>query len=382
MLFKRILGILAVILVMAALVPASQAQSFCYGALPPRLQVGGQGQVTPGLPNIFRTQPYRGYDSIVLGEIPAQGVFSILGGPSCYEGMNWWRVNFNGQIGWTPEGSNSGAYWTEPVMSGGCMSLPSRLAAGQNGRVLPGLPNTLRSQPYVGYDSVALRQIPAGGVFNVIAGPNCSDGMSWWMVSYNSQTGWTPEGQYGTYWLEPAQIVVTPIPAYCNTPANLVPGYSGIIASGAPNNLRAQSSTNSAVLASMSSGESFTVLSGPLCTQGINWWQVNYRGVVGWTADGQNGAYWVDGLNCPGFMPSRISVGRHARITPGLPNRLRSAHSTSAYVLTLIPGGATLDVIGGPVCHENAYWWRVNYRGIIGWTMEGQGNTYWMEAAS
>jgi uncharacterized protein YraI len=383
--FKRLFGILAVILVMAVLVPASQAQAYCYGALPPRLQVGGQGQVTPGLPNIFRTQPYRGYDSIVLGEIPASGVFSILGGPSCYEGMYWWQVNYNGRVGWTPEASNSGVYWTEPVTSGGCMPLPSRLIAGQNGRVLPGLPNTLRSQPYVGYDSQVLLQIPAGSIFNVIAGPNCSDGMTWWMVSYNGYTGYTPEGQYGTYWLEPyGQVIVTPPPAGCPqylTPY-MIPGYTGIVTPGAPNNLRSQASLNGAVIASMAAGETFSVLSGPLCVAGINWWQVNYRGTVGWTAEGQNGRQWVEALNCPGFMPSRVSVGKYARISPGLPNRLRSSASTAAYVLALIPGGATVTVVGGPVCGENAVWWRVNYNGRIGWTMEGQGSQYWIDATT
>src|SRR5262245_57830410 len=108
---KRILVISILLIFAAALVPAASAQSGCYGGLATRLQIGGQGQVTPGLPNTLRSQPYVGYDSVILGQVPAGGVFAVLGGPNCYSAMNWWQVNYNGQIGWTPEGSQYGIYW-------------------------------------------------------------------------------------------------------------------------------------------------------------------------------------------------------------------------------------------------------------------------------
>lgn len=379
--FKRIVGIFALLILAAALVPAAQAQYYgCYGGLAPRLQIGGQGQVTPGLPNTLRSQPYVGYDSVILGQIPAGGVFTVLAGPSCYNGMNWWQVNYNGQIGWTPEGSNYGIYWLQPVSNGGCMTLPSRLSAGQSAVVLPPLPNALRSQPYLGYDSVVVGQIPAGGIVQVIAGPNCSDGMSWWLVSYGGLSGWTAEGQNSTYWLAPYGPVGTPIPVCASS--RLLVGYTGMITPGIPNNLRADPSQNARVLASIAAGETFVTLSGPLCNEGLIWWQVNYRGALGWTVEGRSGSQWVTPVTCAGFQPSRISVGRYARVTPGDPNRLRSAASTGAIVLGLIPGGARMDVIGGPICAENAAWWQVNYRGIIGWTMEGQGGVYWLEPAN
>ncbi len=380
--YKRILGILALLVFMAALVPAANAQQFgCYAGLPPRLQIGGQGQVTPGLPNTLRSQPYVGYDSVILGQVPAGGVFTVLGGPNCYNGMNWWQVNYNGQIGWTPEGSNYGIYWLQPVSNGGCMTVPTRLIAGQSASVLPSLPNVIRSQPYLGYDSVAVGQIPVGGIMQVIAGPNCSDSMSWWLVSYGGITGWTAEGQNSTYWLAPYGVIVTPIPT-CTSMQALLVGYTGMVTPGIPNNLRASASQNARVLASMAAGETFTVLSGPLCSEGLVWWQVNYRGALGWTVEGRSGNLWLAPVTCAGFQPSRLSVGRFARVTPGDPNRLRSSASTSSIVLGLIPGGTRVDVIGGPVCAQNAAWWQVNYRGMIGWTMEGQGGTYWLEPSN
>src|SRR3954453_13080290 len=88
--FKRLLGVgfLTAVMLTAifAFVPATQAQAqvSCYGAAPSRLQVGVQGQVTPRLPNVFGSRPYRGYDSYIIGQVPAGVTISVIGGPSCF----------------------------------------------------------------------------------------------------------------------------------------------------------------------------------------------------------------------------------------------------------------------------------------------------------
>ena len=79
--------------------------------------------------------------------------------------------------------------------------LPSRLAAGGEARVLPGSPNNIRRQPTTG--SLRVGQIPAGGVFTVLSGPECADETAWWQVDYQGAVGWTAEGQGDTYWVEP-----------------------------------------------------------------------------------------------------------------------------------------------------------------------------------
>ena len=381
---KSLLTVLSVIVMLAAFTSASraQAQMTCLNAWTTHLQIGDYGRVNPGIPNILRSRPYIGYDSAVITEIPALSTFSVIGGPSCYNNMTMWQVNYNGQIGWIPEAADWG-YWIEPYNPNNCMAVASRLSAGQYARVLPGLPNVLRSQPDRSANSVVLATLPVGMVFSVNGSPSCSEGMIWWQVNTLGQIGWTAEGQYSTYWLEPYGPTL-PVPSTCATTGNppVVIGYTGIVAPGIPNNLRAQASLNAPILASMNAGETFMVLSSPVCDNGLNWWQVNYRGRVGWTVEGQNGQSWISLLSCPGFMASRISVGKYARVTPGLPNRLRSSASTGSLSLALIPAGATFSVIGGAVCAENATWWQVNYQGIIGWTMEGQSNQYWLEAAN
>ena len=59
----------------------------------------------------------------------------------------------------------------------------------------------LRAQPASAAD--VLLQIPAGLIFRVAAGPECSEGIVWWYALVNGQTGYVAEGRDGTYLVEP-----------------------------------------------------------------------------------------------------------------------------------------------------------------------------------
>lgn len=90
--------------------PAST--STCPGAPPTRLSIGQTGRVTPGAANNFRSQPSMSAE--LLGKIPAGASFAVLEGPVCSDGLAYWKVDYNGQVGWTAEGRGS-EYWVEPV---------------------------------------------------------------------------------------------------------------------------------------------------------------------------------------------------------------------------------------------------------------------------
>jgi hypothetical protein len=38
-------------------------------------------------------------------------------------------------------------------------------------------------------------------------------------------------------------------------------------------------------------------LAGPVCGENLAWWQVDYNGLVGWTAEGQGNEYWLESLS-------------------------------------------------------------------------------------
>ncbi|MBN1967719.1 MAG: SH3 domain-containing protein, partial [Anaerolineae bacterium] len=128
------------------------------------------------------------------------------------------------------------------------------------------------------------------------------------------------------------------------------------------------------------------------------WWQLNVNGTLGWAS----GTYlatvntsnvpvsWgtgtqptatpvYTGTQCPGFLPSRLTIGARGRVTPGLPNNIRSQPTTGSVAIGQIPAGGVFDVLGGPVCNQSSAWWQVRYAGVTGWTMEGQYSTYWLE---
>lgn len=84
-------------------------------------------------------------------------------------------------------------------------SLPSRLYPGLQGYLIPiGIENRVRSSPSTNGDRLGL--IPLGGIFEVLDGPVCGDGFTWYEVDYNGLVGWTVEGGNGGYWL--AEFVV------------------------------------------------------------------------------------------------------------------------------------------------------------------------------
>lgn len=79
--------------------------------------------------------------------------------------------------------------------------LPFRLRGGSPSRVLGDSPNNVRETYHL--DSAVLGQIPAGETFDVLAGPQCMEGIAWWYVRYGDLIGWTAEGRDGEYWLAP-----------------------------------------------------------------------------------------------------------------------------------------------------------------------------------
>lgn len=85
----------------------------CPGALPTRLIVGEKGELIPNTnPNNVRAQP--GKSGAKVGTIKSGDIFTVVAGPQCVDGMNWWQVTVNGLTGWTAEGDNQG-YWIEPL---------------------------------------------------------------------------------------------------------------------------------------------------------------------------------------------------------------------------------------------------------------------------
>lgn len=130
-------AILLLIVSFAALLPAraAQAQGACADAPTPRLTPGGMGRVVPGegVGNNLRATPSSA--GTVLGVMPDGEIFTVMSGPQCVEGFNWWPIRrWDGQAGFTSEGA-SGEYWLEPwPLDGAAIPVIAPPAAGE-GRI-------------------------------------------------------------------------------------------------------------------------------------------------------------------------------------------------------------------------------------------------------
>ena len=150
------------------------------------------------------------------------------------------------------------------------------------------------------------------------------------------------------------------------------------------------------VVRSLPPGLTFAVEGGPVCLDGVLWYEV--RGVSaanawsGWIGEGQGDARWIEPfdtgpIDCPGAPPPRLVPGGTGRVTfdPPLPSRVRSAPTTEggeANVVTRLQPGKPFDVLSGPVCDPaNGWrWWLIRTTtGVEGWIAEGLPGEYWLE---
>jgi hypothetical protein len=92
------------------------------------------------------------------------------------------------------------------------------------------------------------------------------------------------------------RVITPPVRATCPgfVTSRLWPNTFARITPGAPNNLRAEPSTNSALLGTIPGAEIIAVLEGPTCAENMAWWKVQYLGQTGWTSEGQGSTYWID----------------------------------------------------------------------------------------
>ncbi len=81
---------------------------------------------------------------------------------------------------------------------------------------------------------------------------------------------------------------------------------------------------------------------------------------------------------CPDSPPPQLVIGQQGQVTPGAANNVRAEPASSGELLGEIPGEGFFTVLSGPVCGDGMAWWEIDYDGLIGWTVEGQGDTYWV----
>lgn len=157
-------------------------------------------------------------------------------------------------------------------------------------------------------------------------------------------------------------------------------------ADASPLLLRRSPSLTASVLARIPVNTELEILGGPRCNDGWGWWRVRYNDQSGWVGEvGPEGLYNLlppaDSGSCL-RIEHVVEIGNRARVTPGLSNRIRSEPGLDSEQVGTARPGVIFRILDGPVCKDGYWWWQIRYRGITGWTAEGQEDEPWLERVS
>jgi len=155
--------------------------------------------------------------------------------------------------------------------------LPSRLVVGEWGRTILGADNGLRAEP--SQTGEWRGSLGFGGVFEVLEGPVCAEGLAWWRVSNWQDDGWIVEGMRGEYWLEPSMPTME---WACYS--TLAVGEEGVYTGGLSTALyQSQAMDPAQIVGRLEPGAHFIALSEPVCPSANSvLLQVDHAGTVGW----------------------------------------------------------------------------------------------------
>jgi serine/threonine protein kinase len=185
----------------------------------------------------------------------------------------------------------------------------------------------------------------------------------------------------------PTPQLYTPLSACA--PSHLHVGDSAFVNyQGGKNRIRSEPDTseNNGV-GEIQPGEVVRIVGGPVCNFGWILWEVETsRQETGWTPESDGEEFWLLPLAtrdiCEGALPTRLVVGKKAKVNEEPPdsNLIRSGPSRFDSVIGKIRPGNWMKVLEGPTCGEKANWWKVECltTGVIGWTLEGNLEMYYL----
>jgi len=182
----------------------------------------------------------------------------------------------------------------------------------------------------------------------------------------------------------------------CRLAPRLHVGDAVTLVKGQPNRIRQAPGLAAARTAfRISAGEVWHVLAGPVCQDGMNWFQVGQGDAVGWTSEGApaEGYYLGRAASpvaentagvCKANYATRLAVGMEVSVGDGVRQRIRPQPRRSAAEIAWLAPGQAVTIVGGPTCADGWIWWQIaNSMGrTLGWTSEGDEKGYWLFAVA
>ena len=173
--------------------------------------------------------------------------------------------------------------------------------------------------------------------------------------------------------------------AACRLPARLQVGDAVEVIDGAANNLRAGPGLAYARHPQrMVPGDVWYVQAGPVCADGIHWYQVAAYDFAAWTAEGQpDRGYYLGRTNrlpnhggsTAACASQRLGVGMRVQVGDTQRQHVRQAANKNASHSAWLYPGVPVTIMDGPRCADGWLWWyiRDDSGRIQGWAAEGDG---------
>lgn len=272
----------------------------------------------------------------------------------------------------------------EPSATPGCPP-PLPLVPGATAYVRGGVyvrSEASDSSPWVNYYTEAV-------TVTIVEGPVCyNQRYNWWRVRGPGNDGWVAEGRPGFYLMS---VGALPSGSTCDASAALAVGIQTLALRDL--NVHQTASLDGLVLTVAPQNALLTVLEGPTCAEGYNWWKISVTVVnvvyTGWVADGQPGGedYLVSlAASVPTpvcYSPTDLVVGGQGYVNydDHTPKNLRAAPDENAELIATLFDGIGFEVIGGPACSGGLNWWEIRILSrpdVSGWIAEGGPGNIWL----
>jgi LysM repeat protein len=199
-------------------------------------------------------------------------------------------------------------------------------ASRQNVQRLPvtGAPERVAIAP----DGISVAYVAEDGAYLWLGQAQRIEGTQVVANDFNAVMVWGPTG-----WRTPAFTASVAVPTQTAPSTAPITAGSGVTCQGfvasrlvigqlgrvttdsdIPNNMRSGAGVNNQQVGQIPAGGSFEVLSGPMCVGDTAWWQVRYRDLTGWTAEGAGSEYWLEPVapvsSTPGSTGQTYTVQR------------------------------------------------------------------------
>ncbi|MCU0514572.1 MAG: hypothetical protein MUE40_18615 [Anaerolineae bacterium] len=242
-----------------------------------------------------------------LVDAPRLVAATIVSGPVCAEGFNWWQIEGTRNPGWVAEGRPEDGNGYNLVTVDTARTAPCT----PQFNLAVGAPVTLQYNVRIREAPIlsgrTLTVVPFQTPIAIVGGSQCVDGLLWWYVRATVlgqvYEGWMAEGANERQYLLPLDLPSTERGTLCGAPLPLLAGQRAFVhyRDSEPKALRAAPGTAAPLLFTLVEGVPFIIEGGPACADNMNWWRVRVLAstpVVGWLSEGSAFAgYWIATLN-------------------------------------------------------------------------------------